>query len=318
MASKSPLYDLFLKHFFLFFLMFSFSNGFSSSLHAKYELETNQDLTFWQWNSPLGSYAIHYIEKGSGPHHVILQHGFAAHSFTWRFIMDELAKAGYHVWSMDLIGYGLSDKPTNIAYNFQLFLNQMEAFMQAKHIDQASLIGNSMGGALVLAQSIYHPDRVKSLVLIDALSFPMPLPFYFSLTRTFGKWMKPFMGRFVVKQILKEIIYDPNKITEEQIKAYSLPLSMPGGKDALVQTLQNFSEIELDFLSSHFKDIHVPTLIIWGENDDWMPLSYFHQLSQAFPQAHTLVIPRCGHAPQEECPAEVNQALLHFFEHLKR
>src|SRR5262249_27385797 len=147
--------------------------------------------TFWQWNYSSKTYNIHYIERGEGANHVLLLHGFGAHSYTWRFMVDELAKAGYHVWSIDLIGFGYSDKPRGVAYDLHLFTEQIEAFMQAKQIDQPSLIGNSMGGGLALNLVVNRPDHYRSLILIDALAFPIKLPFYFAVTKSMGKLVKP-------------------------------------------------------------------------------------------------------------------------------
>lgn len=302
---------------FLSLILIILSSFFSSFLFAQMDQKEIIGHTFWQWKLPSDSYDIHYIERGEGPRHVMLLHGFAAHSYTWRFVIDHLAQAGYHVWSMDLIGSGRSDKPPNAPYGMRLFTQQIEAFMQAKQIDKASIVGNSMGGGLALAMAVMHPKRVESLVLIDALAFPLKLPFYLVVTRTLGKLSKPLMGRLMVKQILKQIINDQNKISEEQIEAYHFPLQTPGGKDAFIKTLQNFNPQELENLALHYKEIQVPILIIWGEKDTWIPLKYFQRLSQVFPKATTVVIPNCGHAPQEECPAEVNKALLQFLKRIK-
>lgn len=299
----------------LSFLLFIFS--FSSiTLHSQIDKHMDNQ-TFWQWQSSSGSYAIHYIERGTGSRHILLLPGFASNTFTWRFVIDELAKAGYHVWTIDFLGSGLSDKPRDAPYGIQLFTNQITAFMEAKQIEHASLVGNSMGGGLALAMAIHYPLRIQALVLIDALAFPLKLPFYFSITQMLGKWSKPFMGKFMVKQILKEVTYDSQKISQEQIEAYSFPLQMAGGKDALIKTLQNFDQQELEELAKHFSDIKIPILIIWGKKDAWMPLSYFHQLAQVFPHAKTITIPNCGHIPQEECPVEVNKALLLFLKNIK-
>lgn len=306
-----------LKFFILTFsLPLLFSLFFPSSIQSKIAQKEGENPTFWQWNLPSGSYAVHYIERGKGPRHVMLQHGFAAHSYTWRFMIDVLAAAGYHVWSMDLIGFGLSDKPSEAPYHLQFFTHQIEAFMQAKEIPQASFIGNSMGGGLALAMSIYFPRRVQSLVLIDAFAFPMKFPFQFTLVKKLGKLSKPFLGKFTVRQILKKLISDPNKISEEQVNAYAFPLLAPGGKDAFIKTLQNFDEKELEKLTLLYKNIRVPMLIIWGEKDPWMPLDYFQKVVQAFPKAKTVLIRNCGHAPQEECPSEVNRAVLQFLDSL--
>lgn len=279
-----------------------------------YSQPNQQELTFWQWDLPSRSHKIHYIERGRGPHHVLLLHGFAAHSFTWRGVIDELVQAGYHVWSIDLIGFGYSDKPVKCSYGLDLFTDQLEAFMRAKQIDHASVIGNSMGGGLALSLAMTVPERVQSLVLIDAFVFPIKLPFYFAMTKMLGKGVKPFMGKTMVKKILNQIIYDRKKISEDQILAYDFPLHTPGGKDAFIQTLQNFNDHELEVFVSHLEKIEVPVLIIWGEKDRWMPLDYFQRLSQRFPKAKKLIIPNCGHAPQEERPLEVSRAILQFLE----
>lgn len=267
---------------------------------------------FWEWKTPFGSYQTHYLERGTGAHHVLLLHGFAAHSYTWKSMITDLEKSGYHVWSIDLLGFGLSDKPPRAPYGLQLFTDQIEAFMEAHKIDQACLIGNSMGGGLALAMAIGYPQRVQSLVLIDTFAFPIQLPFYFSITKMLGNLAKPFMGKILVKQILKQVMYDPTKITEEQVKAYTFPLHTPGGKEAFIKTLQNFDPKDLEKLSSYYQEIKIPILIIWGEKDHWIPLDHFYRLSKIFPQAKTVLIPNCGHIPQEECPEKVNQALLDF------
>jgi pimeloyl-ACP methyl ester carboxylesterase len=267
---------------------------------------------FWQWDLPSGSHQIYYIEKGIGPHHLLLLHGFAAHSFTWRWIMDDLVKAGYHVWAIDLIGSGRSDKPIEVPYGLDLFTHQIEAFMRAKNMTRACVIGHSMGGGLALALSLLYPHPIQSLVLIDALAFPLKLPLYFAITRALGKWVKPLIGKSMVKQILHQILYDPNNISEEQIQAYDFPFHMSGGKEAFIKTLQNYNDQELERLALHFKELKVPILIIWGERDPWMPLSYFQRLSSLFPQAQTVVISHCGHVPQEEHPQKVSQAIVKF------
>jgi pimeloyl-ACP methyl ester carboxylesterase len=117
----------------------------------------------------------------------------------------------------------------------------------------------------------------------------------------------------MVKRILKDMMHNPNKISEEQITAYTLPLQMSGGKNSFIKTLQNSDDRQLEELSHHYQDIKVPILIIWGENDRLMPLSYQQRLTQTFPQAQNLIIPNCGHIPQEECPQEVYHAIQDFY-----
>jgi pimeloyl-ACP methyl ester carboxylesterase len=273
--------------------------------------------SFWTWPSPDGSYSMHYVERGQGKKHIILVHGFAAHSYTWRHFISPLTNAGYHVWSLDLIGFGLSDKPKQAPYGLEFFLSQMEDFMKAHGIEEAHFVGNSMGGGLSLGMAIFHPRRVKSLTLIDALGYPLDLPFALSAGKNMGSILKPFIDRNTVRFMLKQIVYDRQTITEEQVDAYTIPFQMPGGTEAALAILSGFDNRILENLRTHFPTIKIPMLIIWGDQDRWIPLSHFERLKKDFPNAQTLLIPNCGHIPQEECPQPVIQALLHFFQSIK-
>ena len=104
----------------------------------------------WVWNSPYGPLATHYEEAGEGDKHLFLVHGFRANTFTWRHLIQPLAEAGYHVWAVDLIGYGLSVKPPHVPYGIDFFTEHMLAFMVDHQINTCCLMGNSMGGGLVL------------------------------------------------------------------------------------------------------------------------------------------------------------------------
>lgn len=291
---------------FLFFFLLSFT--FLSALEP--QESPKQDSLSKNRESGEKSGPIHYLEKGSGSHHIILIHGFASHSYTWRYIIDRLAASGSHVYALDLPGFGLSDKSLESNYGLALFTQQIFSFMRDKSIDKATLIGHSMGGAVALSIAIEHPENVRSLVLVDAFVFPIKLPFYFSVAKFLGNWSTPFFGKHLTRQILKEVIHDEKNITAEQIEAYSRIYLLPGAKEAFIQTLRNFDDAILNNLAAHYQNIKIPLLIIWGENDRWMPIQYYRKVAETFPHAMEATISRCGHAPQEECPEAVLDALL--------
>lgn len=267
---------------------------------------------FWEWNSSYGAHQVHYIEKGTGSNHIILIHGFGGHSFTWRFIIDQLAEAGYHIWSIDLLGFGLSDKPLGAPYGLDLFRQQITDFIISKKIGSAHLIGNSMGGGLCLGMAVEHPQMVKSLVLIDPFAYPQTLPMTLKITKFAGKAASPFQGDFMVRRVLEEVMYDPSKVTHEQVDAYTLPFRMPGGIEAFISTLQNFDNNQIKNLSKKYSKISVPLLLIWGREDSWIPISTIDLFRKDFPKAEVLIIPQCGHIPQEECPEAVLDSIKKF------
>lgn len=272
---------------------------------------------FWEWRSSYGPLAMHYVEKGEGDQHLLLLHGFRAHSFTWKSVIDPLAQAGYHVWSIDLIGYGLSDKPDNAVYSIDFFVQQIYAFMQAKGISQTHLIGNSMGGGLALSLALAQPHSVRSLILLNALGYPLDMPLYLSLGRHVSQIWVPFLGPTVIRHCLKQIVFQADKVTDEQVEAYSLPYRFPGGVAASLLTLQKFDNQRLVEMGHHYASLTYPTLIIWGDHDTLIPLSHYDKFIQDFPHAQKLLITNCGHIPQEEEPDQVLAAILQFLQKTK-
>lgn len=267
---------------------------------------------FWQWESPYGALSMHYIEKGEGSKHILLLHGFRAHTYTWRYLIEPLAEAGYHVWAIDLIGYGLSDKPTHVIYNIDFFCQQIHAFMEAQRISKAHFIGNSMGGGLALFTAIHHPERIHSLTLLSALGYPLDLPFYVCIGRHISSVWAPFLGPKMVKYCLKQIMFNEKLITDEQVDAYALPYRLPNGIHSSLLTLQQMDNQRLIEMGKNYASLSHPMLIIWGEHDTLIPVSHYENFLKDFPHANHLLITNCGHIPQEERPQEVVSSILSF------
>jgi pimeloyl-ACP methyl ester carboxylesterase len=283
-------------------------------LEPEEQQKLKADKQFWEWRSPYGPLAMHYVEKGEGDHHLLLLHGFRAHTFTWKAVIDPLAQAGYHVWAIDLIGYGLSDKPDNAVYSVDFFVQQVYAFMEAKGIAQAHLIGNSMGGGLALSLALSHPKCVQSLTLLSALGYPLDMPLYLSLGRHISQIWAPFLGPTMIRHCLKQIVCQSDKVTDEQVEAYSLPYRFPGGVAASLLTLQKFDNQRLVEMGQQYASLTYPTLIIWGDHDTLIPLCHYEKFIHDFPHAQTLLITNCGHIPQEEEPEQVLAAILQFLQ----
>ncbi len=270
--------------------------------------------TFWEWDSPYGSYAVHYIEKGIGSKHILFLHGFRANTFTWRHLIDPLAQAGYHVWVIDLLGFGFSDKPSQVPYGLDFFTEQINAFMKGQQISHAHLVGNSMGGGLALGMAVNYPHRVDSLTLIAALGYPLEFSFYLTIGKNFGHLIAPFLGPTLIRKGLEDIVYRKEIITNEQIEAYSLPYRFPGGTHASTMILENFDNQQLLALSQRFSKVFHPILLIWGDRDKLIPMTHYECFIRDFPASDRVLIKNCGHIPQEEAPEEVVTSLIRFLD----
>jgi pimeloyl-ACP methyl ester carboxylesterase len=286
------------------------------TLEPEEQQKLKEGKLFWEWSSPYGPLAIHYIEKGEGTKHVLLLHGFRAHTYTWRHLIDPLAKAGYHVWAIDLIGYGLSDKPNNATYHIDFFVQQVDAFMEAKGISKAHLIGNSMGGGLALLIALDRPHRAKSLTLISALGYPLDMPLYLSLGKHISQIWAPFLGPRMVRRCLYDIVCNKELVSDEQVEAYCLPYRFPGGITASLLTLRQFDNQYLIEMGKRYSTLLYPMLIIWGDYDWLIPVSHYEKFLNDFPNAKRLLIRDCGHIPQEEAPEQVLAAILEFLQEI--
>ncbi len=264
--------------------------------------------TFWAWKKG----RIHYIERGKGAQHVVLLHGFGANTYTWKNQIDLLAKGGFHVWAIDFLGFGLSDKPLNTEYSIDLYREQIVDFLEAKGIPKAHIIANSMGGTVALSLASQSPEKTASLILIDPLAYPVKMPFAYSMGKRLGKMMIPFFTRNLVHQTMKKIYHDPAKITEDLLDAYWLPYQMEGGREAAIKILNSFDPASLTELSQSYPDMQMPILLLWGEDDRWIPLSHLLALQDVFPHAQSATISHSGHTPQEETPEQVNSLLSQF------
>ena len=267
---------------------------------------------FWQWSSPHGLINTHFIEEGDGDQHILLLHGFRAHTYTWKSLIAPLKQAGYHVWALDLVGFGLSDKPNYAIYNQSFFVNQIKSFMNHQGIESTHLIGNSMGGALALELTLNCPDSVKSLTLINALGYSLNMPFYIYLFRDMDFIWGPFLSPTIIKACLQSVIFDQKCVTEEKVEAYCLPYRFPGGTESSLLTLRHFDMNKLQKMHKNFSQICLPTLLIWGENDTLLPLQHYHHFLADFPEAQSFLIPACGHMPQEEKPELIAEVLIDF------
>jgi pimeloyl-ACP methyl ester carboxylesterase len=260
---------------------------------------------------------INYYEAGQGPP-VMLLHGFGACAYTWRFLAPELAK-NHRVFTIDLKGYGLSDKPEDGKYAVSDQADLVTAFIRQKDLHDLVIMGHSMGGGVTLMTYLKvredQPARVNRLVLIDSAGYPQKLPWFIrfaqipGLNEIGGKLLSP---RFATGLVLRKCYYHKDRITEEQIDTYAYYGSLPGAREAVTQTARQLVPDDIDALTARYKTISVPVLIIWGADDEVVPLSVGKNFKRDIPNSELVILPECGHIPLEEEAAATQQAIAAF------
>jgi pimeloyl-ACP methyl ester carboxylesterase len=269
--------------------------------------------TYWTWPSPSGERKIHYMEFGEGSHHLLLIHGYGAYSITWKDLIPVLIKAGKKIWAIDLLGFGYSDKPLDIQYTLELYLEQINAFMQEMHIPQADLIGHSMGGAVALGIAMDYSYRVKSLTLISPMAYPSGLALGLRIGKRFLSLIKLFWGMPFLRIARKYLIVNTEAACTPQKEAEAAePYFLENGLESALTVLQHFDYDRLANLRRGYSRVKVPVLIIWGKQDPLVPCRHIKFFKRDFPHAEIFLLDHCGHIPQEEYPQEVARSILNF------
>jgi pimeloyl-ACP methyl ester carboxylesterase len=260
---------------------------------------------------------INYYEAGQGPP-VILLHGFGACTYTWRFLAPALAQ-DHRVFALDLKGYGFSDKPEDGKYAVADQADMVAAFIKAQDLRDLTLIGHSMGGGVALMTYFKvrqaDPARIKKLVLIDSAGYPQKMPWFIRFARIpliniIGSWL--VSPRFATYMVLRKCYYNKDKITDEQIDTYAYYGSLPGAREAVVQTAKQIVPEDIEAVTARYKTIRVPTLIIWGAEDKVVPLEVGKNFQRDIPDSELVILPKCGHIPLEEQPQATQQAIMDF------
>jgi pimeloyl-ACP methyl ester carboxylesterase len=245
---------------------------------------------------------IHYYEAGQGPGLIFL-HGLGAEGSNWAANFGFFAQK-YHVYALDQIGFGNSDKPL-IDYKIQTFVEFLQAFMQAQNISKATLVGNSLGGWIALDFAARYPEMVEKLVLVDAAGLRPQDP-----TARLPIDLNP-SSLAGMRKILESIVYDKRWVTDDLVRqAFERHMKIGDGYtiQRVLAGILGDNQWEDDKLGS----IHAPTLVLWGHDDALTPLTLGERFQKAIPGARLVVLNECGHIPQIEKPAEFNAELMKF------
>ncbi|MEQ5838634.1 alpha/beta hydrolase [Paraburkholderia acidicola] len=259
---------------------------------------------------------VHYVEQGTGPRTLVMIHGFAASLHTWDGIAGDLARE-YRVIRLDLPPFGVTGPLRNASggietMNLPTYRRFIDTFMQALGVTRATLIGNSLGGMIAWDYAVRHREAVEQLVLIDSAGFPMKLPIYidlfnYALVRASSPWWLP---EPIVKSAVRNVYGDPRKLSATTLRRYIEFFHAEGARTAIgkmVPTL-DFKEVDTDTM----KTLDVPTLVLWGAKDRWIPPAHAAEFTRRIPGSRSIMYPTLGHVPMEEAPEQVLRDLRAF------
>ena len=250
---------------------------------------------------------LHVAEAGDGPA-LLLVHGLTASHAVWEHTIEAFADR-WRVIALDLPGHGASAKP-DAPYTIDFFAGMVRSLARALGVDEAVVVGSSLGGRVALELAAWYPSFTRALVLAA------PAYGYSSAMRPIGRALQAFTGPRVLRATLDEAFQQSfhdrrrighvvrRRILEERLLADDFPefaravaRSLGGVLAADPQPLERVTQ---------------PVLVVWGRQDRLVPLARSKALLRKIPHARLHALDRCGHLPMLEQPTAFNQIIAEF------
>jgi 4,5:9,10-diseco-3-hydroxy-5,9,17-trioxoandrosta-1(10),2-diene-4-oate hydrolase len=244
----------------------------------------------------------------------VLVHGIGGSLEYWRYTVPSLVDQ-HRVLAIDLPGCGFSERgpslPT-LAETADLLPGLLDRFGMAR----ASLVGNSLGGLVVLEAALRHPDRVDRLILSNSAGLGREVNVFWRLAamRPIGNVLIGF-NRMAARRGWQNLFFDPRgepdivercrnwvgrpDLTETIVGAARTGVGPRGQKPEIVRV-------------NRLGELRMPTLIVWGRQDPIIPVGHGERAHQLIADSRLVVFDNCGHCPQLECPLEFNRVAREF------
>lgn len=259
---------------------------------------------------------FHYRDEGQGPVLVLL-HGVASSLHTWDDWVKEL-KGRYRIIRVDLPAHGLTGPDPKLErYEIGYMVDKLDKFLNKLGIRKAYLAGNSLGGYISWNYTLHRPDLVEKLILLDAAGYPQDMPFImnFAALPVIGEMSSLMLPRFVVGLNVNEAYGDNSKVTDALVKRYHDLTLRPGNRKGLINVFRTMKEQSRNpALGDRVKEIQTPTLLMWGEDDQWVPLSTMESFRRDLPNVQVITYEGVGHLPMEELPVQSARDAAAFLE----
>jgi pimeloyl-ACP methyl ester carboxylesterase len=250
----------------------------------------------------IDGHRIHYYVRGPvDGEPIVLVHGLGGRSEDFTNLAPHLERAGYRVYTPDLLGFGQSEEPHNASYSIEDQAQLVVEFFDAVGLKQVDLAGWSMGGWIAQKVAVDHPDRVNRLILMDSAGLKMSPDWD---TRLFtpttpaeldhlGAMLTPHppsVPKFVAKDMLR-VSADYAWVTRRALA------SMLTAKDVMDDDLPS---------------LKMPVLILWGELDRITPLREGWAMHSLIPHSRLIVASGCGHSAPWSCTDRFGPAMIQF------
>ncbi len=256
------------------------------------------------------NFLFHYLHAGSGKP-IILIHGGGMWLYSFRHNLVPLSKIS-SVHALDMPGYGYTSiTDPSLGMGTDTMPLALKEFMDALHMDKATLVGHSWGGGWALAYALAYPERVDQIVLINSSGLDVPDVFEWEILKMpiVGNLLLRFLTLDLIKTRLELSFFKKGIVDDAMALEVHLPLKIPANRHAQALLARNLSWAEVD---RHLGELGNQALLIWGEQDRYLDVGLVNRFREKLKNLKVEIIRDCGHSAHEECPEAVNRLIVEF------
>ena len=264
------------------------------------------------------SLRLHYLESGTPNPSVppiLLLHGFPTSSHLYRNILPKLGKT-HRAIALDLPGYGLSNKPLDVTYDYDFFANVLDGFLDVLDIGDTHLCVHDLGGPIGLYWALRHPGRVPKLVILNTLVYPetsWAVKLFLLAMKVPGIRDYLVSPKGIVASMKLGVVHK-ERMTREVLTPYTAPFETPAARKALIKAGSGLDTAGLAEIARKPPSYETSIRLIYGQNDRLLPdvAKTMARLQHDHPEAELTALPGCGHFLQEDEPEKVGQLIGEF------
>ena len=264
---------------------------------------------------------LHYVDEGSGPP-ILLVHGQPTWSYLYRKIIRPLVAAGYRCIAPDLMGFGLSDKPTDeSAYTLGRHVELVTGLVEKLQLAGVTIVGQDWGGPVGLRYAIDHQDNVRSLVILNTLVKITPVPLLFTFVFRNGGFSSFLVRRL---DLFRKIIFRrgwpfrrpleagvmeqykmPHPTAASRAGIAAFPKMIPGND-------RHPNAAYISQIDSVLRNWDVPVLVMFSDGDIAFKPTEGQRIAEMVPDGRFQVVRNAGHYLQEDAGEEIAQRMVTF------
>jgi|RhiMethySRZTD1v2_1073278.scaffolds.fasta_scaffold374285_2 pimeloyl-ACP methyl ester carboxylesterase len=279
---------------------------------------------FKSWFIRTGGIKSHFIEAGEGDPLILIHGGGpgASGEHNWGNNIEALARH-FRVFALDLIGYGLTEKPA-IEYSYQAKVDQLASFMDTLCMDKVFLGGNSMGSYVVVRYALDRPERVKKVIMVATATVAGALGV--GKVSEQGNTARVKVGdkpdRETMRAWLEMLLFNKDRITDELLDGRVRLACLPGAVEAqnsyrnYMRRIANEPSLQQWYdISQRLPKVTFPLALFWGKDDCFAPVELAYRIRDALPNLKGFyLVENSGHQVQNDQPEKFNQLVIDFLQ----